>query len=408
MDAEKKSLRDTKSVQEMEKALAQKLQAREGHAVTLKNAQHALSAASDESRKVHHSLNLLEVKDQESASSYARLEEELKKNQELIFRLSQEKELCEQEEHGLEAFLKNKQEEVQGLQEALKTRKGAIHTLEAAFSNFQLQIKKFESEMHGLDIAKTQSVTARAGYEKELSERYGNVPVETPLATTIEKAERELRGLRHRLESAQDINLAAIEDYDKQKERLTFLETQMADLEGAKQELLSKISYLDQESRALFTATFQQIRQNFQKNFALLFQGGEADLELLEAQDVLEAGIEIIAKPPGKQMRSLSLLSGGEKCLTAMALLFSIFEVKASPFCILDEIDAPLDDSNVERFVRMVEQFIDRCQFIIITHNKRTMALADRLYGVSMQERGVSKLLVMEFAKQKTPQFAEV
>ena len=115
---------------------------------------------------------------------------------------------------------------------------------------------------------------------------------------------------------------------------------------------------------------------------------------------MLEGGIDIVACPPGKQMRSISLLSGGEKCLTAMALLFAIFEVKVTPFCILDEIDAPLDDSNVERFANVVRQFTDRCQFIIITHNKRTMAIADLLCGVSMEEQGVSKLLQMEFVSE--------
>jgi chromosome segregation protein len=118
----------------------------------------------------------------------------------------------------------------------------------------------------------------------------------------------------------------------------------------------------------------------------------------------LEAGIEISAKPPGKQMRSISLLSGGEKCLTAVALLFAIFEVKPAPFCILDEIDAPLDDTNVERFVNVVKHFVDKCQFLIITHNKRTMAIGDILFGVSMEEKGVSKLLSLEFAHREAPE----
>jgi chromosome segregation protein len=154
---------------------------------------------------------------------------------------------------------------------------------------------------------------------------------------------------------------------------------------------------LEGQSRKLFQTTFEQVRAHFQKNFSILFQGGEADLKLTDSEDPLQAGIEITAKPPGKQMRSLYLLSGGEKCLTAMALLFAIFEVKPAPFCILDEMDAPLDDTNVERFVNVVKHYVDRCQFIIITHNKRTMAIADRIYGVSMQEKGVSTLLTMEF-----------
>ena len=162
------------------------------------------------------------------------------------------------------------------------------------------------------------------------------------------------------------------------------------------------ISQLDSQSRKLFKESFDQIRSHFQKNFRILFEGGEADLELKDAQDILEAGIEIIAKPPGKQMRSIQLLSGGEKCMTAIALLFAIFEVKPAPFCVLDEMDAPLDDSNVERFSRVVKQFTDRCQFIIITHNKQTMAMADVLFGVSMQEKGVSKLLSLSFIRENS------
>jgi chromosome segregation protein len=195
--------------------------------------------------------------------------------------------------------------------------------------------------------------------------------------------------------------MTSIQEFEECKERQNFLSTQMGDLSESKEELLAIIAKLDEESRAIFKVVFEQIRENFQKNFSILFRGGEADLKFTDSKDVLEAGIEIVAKPPGKKMRSISLLSGGEKCLTAMALLFGIFEVKSAPFCILDEIDAPLDDSNISRFVNVVKQFIDKCQFIIITHNKRTMAIADRIFGVSMQEKGVSKILSMEFAKRE-------
>ena len=133
----------------------------------------------------------------------------------------------------------------------------------------------------------------------------------------------------------------------------------------------------------------------------MLFEGGEADLTFTDSEDVLEAGIDIVAKPPGKQMRSITLLSGGEKCMTAMALLFAIFEVKPAPFCILDEMDAPLDDTNVERFVKVLKPFMEKTQFLIITHNKRTMSVADVLFGVSMEEKGVSKLISIAFDREK-------
>ncbi len=192
--------------------------------------------------------------------------------------------------------------------------------------------------------------------------------------------------------------MTSIEEFEKHKVRHQFLNEQLGDLGGSKEDLLKVIEELDGESRRKFSVVFEQIREYFQKNFKILFRGGEADLMFTESDDILEAGIEIVAKPPGKQMRSISLLSGGEKCMTAMALLFAIFEVKSAPFCILDEIDAPLDDSNITRFVNVVQQFIDRSQFIIITHNKRTMAIADKIFGITMQERGVSKLLSMQFS----------
>lgn len=172
-------------------------------------------------------------------------------------------------------------------------------------------------------------------------------------------------------------------------------------MQKSKDELFKIVQELQGECYKLFADTFAEIRRNFQKNFQILFSGGEADLQLTDSNDILEAGIEITAKPPGKQMRSITLLSGGEKCLTALALLFAIFEVRPTPFCILDEIDAPLDDANVERFINVVKYFLNSCQFLMITHNKRTMAIADVLFGVSMEERGVSKLLKLQFANDK-------
>ena len=269
------------------------------------------------------------------------------------------------------------------------------------------RLKKQEEELYQYGIQTAQTDSSKQAIEAELQERF-HLSIEqarslnSALDKTIEQAERQIRHLRQEMENAGDVNMTSIEECDKHKARYAFLNQQIDDLTGSKQELIEIITQLDSESRKIFKDTFEQICNNFKKNFRILFNGGEADLQFTETADVLEAGIEIIAKPPGKQMRSINLLSGGEKCLTAMALLFAIFEHKPAPFCILDEIDAPLDDSNVERFVNVVKQFIDRCQFIIITHNKQTMGIADRLYGVSMQEKGVSKLLSIEFSRHNS------
>src|SRR6266404_4281287 len=149
----------------------------------------------------------------------------------------------------------------------------------------------------------------------------------------------------------------------------------------------------------MFTDAFNKIRENFRSMFVEIFGGGKADLILVNEGDVLESGIDIVARPPGKQLQTISLLSGGEQTMTAVALLFSIYQVKPSPFCVLDELDAPLDESNINRFIRVLQRFLAHSQFIIITHNKRTIGMADVLYGVTMQEQGISRIVSVRFHK---------
>ncbi len=264
-------------------------------------------------------------------------------------------------------------------------------------------LSPLEKEIHALEIALTQSSVEKNAIAEELSKRYQleTIPQEAVMEEgDLESVNREIGRLRHAVAGAGAVNMTAISEYQETQGRFEFLDKQLQDLESSKKDLEDVITKLDQESRKIFKKTFQQIRENFQKNFAILFNGGSADLTFTDSSDVLEAGVEIVAKPPGKQLRSISLLSGGEKCLTALALLFSIFEVKAAPFCILDEVDAPLDDSNIDRFTNVLKQFIDKTQFIIVTHNKKTMAIADLLIGVSMEEKGVSKLISLALEKK--------
>ena len=173
----------------------------------------------------------------------------------------------------------------------------------------------------------------------------------------------------------------------------SFLTTQRQDLVESIAQTSEAIKRIDETTSARFTEAFTAIQPNFQETFSTLFGGGRAGLALLDENDPLESGIDIVASPPGKRLQSVQLLSGGEKALTAIALMFAIFQYKPSPFCLLDEIDAPLDDANVGRFVEMLRGMLDRTQFILITHNRRTMEIANRLYGVTMEEPGVSKLI---------------
>ncbi len=208
-------------------------------------------------------------------------------------------------------------------------------------------------------------------------------------------------GLREKLDAIGTVNADAIAEYDALEERHGFLETQNADLVAAKKELLAIIAKINETSRALFAETFERVRVNFQEMYTELFGGGRANLLLVNEDDPLECGIDIIARPPGKQLQSITLLSGGEKTMTAVALLFAIYMVKPSPFCVLDEMDAPLDESNIARFLKILDRFVSQSQFIVITHNKRTIARADVLYGVTMEEAGVSKLIAVKLAKRQ-------
>jgi chromosome segregation protein len=217
--------------------------------------------------------------------------------------------------------------------------------------------------------------------------------------------------LRTQLDNMGPVNLDAVHEYDELEERYRFLEAQNNDLTNSRRELLDVIAQINSTTRRLFSETFAQVRINFREMFEELFGGGRADLSLLDENDPLNCGIEISAKPPGKQLQSISLLSGGERSMVAVALLFAIYMVRPSPFCILDEVDAAMDEGNINRFIRVLERFVEQSQFIIITHNKRTIAKADVLYGVTMEERGVSKLVGMKLTAPQqvsTETFANV
>jgi len=213
----------------------------------------------------------------------------------------------------------------------------------------------------------------------------------------------QVERLKGKLETMGPVNLGSVEEYDELSTRREFLQTQQDDLLKAQEDLRHSIQQIDRTARSQFRETFVKIQQAFQHYFTRLFGGGQAELLLLDEDDVLESGIEIVARPPGKRPQSISLLSGGERALTAIALLFALFKVRPSPFCILDEIDAPLDEANVDRFTKVLEEFLSLSQFILITHNKKTITKADCLYGVTMEQAGISKIVSVKFTKSKRP-----
>ncbi|MFA5410298.1 MAG: AAA family ATPase [Candidatus Omnitrophota bacterium] len=216
-----------------------------------------------------------------------------------------------------------------------------------------------------------------------------------------DKAAADIRQLKEKLDAYGTVNLVAIEEYDELKKRYDFLAQQQNDLNSAKESLHSAITKINRTTRQMFLETFEKVRVEFRNYFRLLFNGGDAQVFLIDEHDPLESGIEIICRPPGKKLQNVLLLSGGEKSLSAIALIFAIFKIKPAPFCVLDEIDAALDEANVDRFSRSLHEFAKISQFVVITHNKKTIANADIMYGITMQQSGISRIISVKFAQDK-------
>jgi len=272
-------------------------------------------------------------------------------------------------------------EKAQALREQTQTATAALRERQQEAQDLRLRLS--ELDMRTADLVEK----VREEHRQDLSELHRDYQEPD---INWDEVQSEMDELRRKLDGMGTVNLLAIEEQTQLEERLDFLTSQEQDLLKAKSQLQEVIRKVNRQSRQLFEQTFAAVRENFQLIFRKLFGGGKADIVLEEGVDVLEAGVDIIAKPPGKELGGVSLLSGGEKALTAAAILLAIFKSRPSPFCILDEVDAPLDDSNVGRFVAIVREFLKESQFIIVTHSKQTMAVADALYGITMQQPGVS------------------
>ena len=331
--------------------------------------------------------------------------------------------------------------EIKELEESLATQREEHHNVESELNRHEVQLARQSSELNFLieEVRREYDVDLRSiDWKRELwlagDRLVERVKLDMDSESAFEEAEEDDRGepdeadlkglentrwedvskeveaLRERISSMGPVNLIAIQEYKELKERHEFLNAQSDDLWNSKEQLLSAIDEINRTSEQLFKDTFDQVRKNFAYTFDTLFGGGISDLVLIDSEDVLESGIDIIARPPGTRLKNLALLSGGQKTMTAVALLFAIYMVKPSPFCMLDELDAPLDDANIGRFVKMLLQFTKYSQFVIITHNKRTIASSTSIFGVTMQEKGVSKMVSMRFnrASGKPEELAEV
>jgi chromosome segregation protein len=280
---------------------------------------------------------------------------------------------AQQQKSGLDVSLAQKRMELQGLKERV-------------WQKYQINVEDIRSENY--------TITVADGATEPVSQ-------EVAAATDWDAMEAQVAEIQSKLDAMGPVNVEAIQEFDELEQRHQHLSQQHEDLIKAKEQLLQIIAKINATTKQLFSETFEKVKENFQNIFTELFGGGKANLILLDENDPLESGIEIVAKPPGKQLQSITLLSGGEKTLTATALLFSIYMVKPSPFCVLDELDAPLDESNINRFIRILQRFITLSQFVVITHNKRTIGMADALYGITMEEHGVSKVVSVKFSPRE-------
>lgn len=297
------------------------------------------------------------------------------------------------------------QEERKGLLDGLGTNR------ETAAAN-RAEIEGLQNRSHRLELRLTQINSEIEFCERTLAEEYRITLEEAEQrAQSIESrttAQQRVKELQHAVAALGDVNVGSIEEYERVQQRLEFLGGQRADLEAAREDLHQAILEIDREATGRFLASFDLIQRHFQEYFTRLFGGGRAEMTLTDKENVLECGIDVTVTVPGKKTRDLLQLSGGERALTASAILFALLKVKPSPFVILDEVDAPLDDSNIGRYANLLREFARQSQFIVITHNKGTMEGADVLYGVTMEEAGASKLIGMRLrdpGEMLAPQF---
>jgi chromosome segregation protein len=280
--------------------------------------------------------------------------------------------------------------QIGGAEDALKTRRQEVQLLQEKRSSLQVAMARFESDLKHLDETSRNELQVSV---QELAASFETVPAESESV----ELESKYQDVRRKIEALGPVNPQALEEYEEAQQRQEFLTVQRQDLLDSIRDTEKAIQEIDMESRKRFTEAFHAINTNFTEMFKTLFGGGLAEMRLTDEENVSESGIEIVASPPGKRLQSVLLLSGGEKALTAMALLMAVFQYTPSPFCILDEVDAPLDEPNIQRLTRLLHAMSEQTQFIVITHAKRTMEAAQSLYGVTMQEPGVSRLVSVKF-----------
>lgn len=345
----------------------------------------------------------IEILDNETRELIASRHDDAERCRREIDIADEEVEKCKGEIAELHKRIEAVEKDIDGARQTYEENKQECEAVEKQRKQLTEQRDQKKDNLQRCDLELNTIDTRIKGLAEKAHENFAH-----DLTTFLEKREllvetdwseidgEDMASLRTRLESFGPVNMLALEEHNEKNERYEFLSKQKADLDEAKEALIQAIRRINREARRRLSETFEAVRANFKSTFLTLFDGGEADLLFVDSDDPLEAKIKIVASPKGKRLHDISSLSGGERALVALSLLFAIYLVKPSPFCVLDEVDAPLDDANIARFVNMLKSFTDRIQFIVITHNKKTMEAADNLYGVTMAEPGVSKMISVQ------------
>lgn len=386
--------------------LRQKRSALETEAVNLKAEIERANAALYE---VKLKRNNIELDLKTSATEQQNLAEQEKKRQEQILKSEERVKALEEEKLTSQAKLTAQRDSLAALElsevkmrEGLTALKLEFDNKNSALNKHRTHINELTVKSHDLENTLTNHRRQKTGIINTLLESWNITQEEAQMKWGEKKVDLErVKMMRHRIESMGAVNMTAPEEYDALKERNDFLTKQIEDLQNAKRDLKAAITKINATTRDNFKYTFEQVRTYYKEIYKKLSMGGEAELTLTDPNNLLETGIEVTAQPPGKKLLSIAVLSGGEKAFAALALLFAFFMHKPSPFCILDEADAPLDEANVGRYVDVIKEFSANTQFIVVTHNKTTMSAAQMLYGITMEEKGVSKVLSLNLKEQE-------
>ncbi|MFH1360328.1 MAG: AAA family ATPase [Candidatus Omnitrophota bacterium] len=416
-------------IKEKRNLISQKAQEKEEATVTIAQLETELESAGDQEKSLNENLQMFQDAKTDNAQDIQRIDQEmlghdqkkLELEQNIINLRSSFRELGHKRESLKHAFADYEQKKA----DIVRT----LHEMNQKSAQLEEGLRKIQESIHGQALKSQETLFQEKSIKDRLVQTYKiNVdewpqscekvaqpsPAQDQEQTVCsagtedaakefnpEECQQEIEALQKRCENYGAVNLVAIDEFDALRERFEFLTKQQCDLITAQESLHKTISKINRTTRQMFMDTFIKVSEEFRIYFRMLFGGGEAQLILVDPENVLESGIEIIARPPGKKLQNIMLLSGGEKSLAAIALIFGVFKVNPSPFCILDEIDAALDEANVGRFSYLLKDFCKIAQFIVITHNKKTIVNANVMYGITMQESGVSRIVSVKLANQE-------